>query len=94
MDRRARATIGWVKNEPRPRFVRFVAEPVLHGELFRPLRDPALFARVQLDREAHTLVWPSGADFDPTTLHDWPEHAAALAARARQWEPADNTTLR
>jgi pimeloyl-ACP methyl ester carboxylesterase len=22
-----------------------------------------------------TLVRPNGADFDPATLHDWPEHA-------------------
>ena len=61
-------------------------EPVLAGELYRPLRDVALFARVRIDPEVHTLVWPNGADFDPATLHDWPEQAEALAARARQWE--------
>ena len=42
-------------------------EPVLAGELFGPLRDRLFFERVQLDIEAHTLVWPNGADFDPTT---------------------------
>jgi hypothetical protein len=47
-------------------------EPVLHGELYAPLRDPDFFARVALDPEAGTLVWPNGADFDPATLHDWP----------------------
>lgn len=56
-------------------------EPVLYGELLRPLRDPAVFAGVRSDPEVHTLVWPSGADFDPATLHDWPQHAAELAAR-------------
>ena len=61
-------------------------EPVLAGELYRPLRDLALFNRVQIDPEAHTLVWPNGADFDPATLHDWPKQAEALAAHARQWE--------
>jgi len=61
-------------------------EPVLAGELYRPLRDAALFNQVQIDSEVHTLVWPNGADFDPATLHDWPEHAEALATRARQWE--------
>jgi hypothetical protein len=34
------------------------------------------------------MVWPNGADFDPATLHDWPKYAAALAARARSWQPA------
>src|SRR4051812_4978355 len=61
-------------------------KPVLAGELFGPLRDLAVFNRVRLDEEVHTLVWPNGADFDPATLHDWPDHAQALAARARQWE--------
>ena len=61
-------------------------EPVLAGELYRPLRDSALFNQVQVDPEVHTLVWPNGADFDPATLHDWPKHAEPLAARARQWE--------
>ena len=59
-------------------------EPVLAGELYRPLRDPALFNRVQLDPEVHTLVWPNNADFDPATLHDWPTQAEALAVRARR----------
>jgi len=63
-------------------------EPVLAGELFGPLRDEKVFQQVRLDSEAHTLVWPNGADFDPTTLHDWPKHAAALAARAREWQGA------
>lgn len=63
-------------------------EPVLAGELFGPLRDPAVFNLVRLDPEAHTLVWPNGADFDPATLHDWPRHAVALAARAREWQAA------
>jgi hypothetical protein len=32
------------------------------------------------------LVWPNGADFDPATLHDWPQYAEALIARAQEWE--------
>jgi uncharacterized protein YkuJ len=60
--------------------------PVLRGELFGPLREPALFDQVRVDPEVHTLVWPNGADFDPATLHDWPRYAASLAERARQWE--------
>jgi hypothetical protein len=61
-------------------------EPVLAGELYRPLRDLALFNLVRIDPEVHTLVWPNGADFDPATLHDWTKQAEALALRARQWE--------
>jgi hypothetical protein len=60
--------------------------PVLAGELFGPLLDPSLFNQVAIDPEVRTLVWPNGADFDPATLHDWPDHAEALAARARNWE--------
>lgn len=60
--------------------------PVLRGELFGPLRDPAFFARVTIDAEIKTIVWPNGADFDPATLHDWPAYCDALAARAREWE--------
>jgi hypothetical protein len=60
--------------------------PILAGELYGPLRDPAIFDQVQLDPEVQTLVWPNGADFDPATLHDWPQHLEALLARARRWE--------
>ena len=60
--------------------------PVLAGELFGPLRDPELFERVQLDLEVRTLTWPNGADFDPATLHDWPEHAPGLEQLARRWQ--------
>jgi hypothetical protein len=45
--------------------------PALWGELYAPLRDPALFSQVRISPEVHTLVWPNGADFDPETLHDW-----------------------
>jgi hypothetical protein len=60
-------------------------QPILSGALFRPLRDLATFNQVRIDPEVHTLVWPNGADFDPATLHDWPEYEAALIARAEQW---------
>jgi hypothetical protein len=60
--------------------------PVLAGEMYGPLRDLSLFNQVHLDPEVHTLIWPNGADFDPATLHDWPELEAALIARAQKWE--------
>ena len=58
--------------------------PVLEGELYGPLRDPAVFQQVRIDPEVHTLVWPNGADFDPATLHDWPEYVDALRTMARR----------
>src|SRR3982751_2292638 len=61
-------------------------QPVLRGELFGPLQDVALFNQVRVDPEVRTLVWPNGADFDPATLHDWPEHAEAFASMAKRWE--------
>ena len=61
-------------------------EPILEGELYGPLRDPTVFSRVVLDPEIHTVVWPCGADFDPATLHDWPEHEAAFRVAAERWK--------
>ena len=60
--------------------------PMLAGEMFGPLRDQAMFRQVSIDPEAHTLVWPNGADFDPATLHDWPDYAEALEMNARDIE--------
>jgi hypothetical protein len=62
--------------------------PVLEGQLYGPLRDLNQFNSVTLDREVHTLVWPNGADFDAATLHDWPEHEAAMVALAQRWAAA------
>lgn len=60
-------------------------EPVLAGELYGPLRDLDFFTRVRLDSEVGTLVWPNGADFDPSTLHAWPEVVHELTEMARRW---------
>jgi hypothetical protein len=60
-------------------------EPILAGEIYGPLRDPSVFASVQIDPEVHTLVWPNGADFDPATLHDWPQHEAGMRELAKKW---------
>jgi len=69
--------------------------PVLEGELFGPLRDLALFNAVEIDADFGTIQWPNGADFDPDTLHDWPNYREAFVAMARQWaktlEPAQHT---
>ena len=59
--------------------------PILAGELYGPLRDLKLFNQVKIDSDAHTLVWPNGADFDPAILHDWPEYESAFLEFARRW---------
>ena len=61
-------------------------EPLLHGQIYGTLRDPKIFSQVRIDPEIRTIVWPNGADFDPATLHDWPEHAPALIELAKTWE--------
>ncbi len=67
--------------------------PILDGELFAPLRDKEVFARVRLDRQWHTLVWPNGADFDPETLHEWPKYVDALQAQIRRGTGSSPRTL-
>ncbi len=59
--------------------------PVLKGEIYGALRNEALFDRVTIDEEVHTLVWPNGADFDPAVLHDWPHLGPELARLAQGW---------
>jgi uncharacterized protein DUF2442 len=63
-------------------------QPILKGQIYGPLRDLQLFNRVRIDPEVHTLVWPNGADFDPATLHDWPDHEAAWITNAAKWDRA------
>jgi hypothetical protein len=60
-------------------------QAILEGELFGPLRDVFLFNQVRIDPEVHTLVWPNGADFDPATLHNWPERLPELKRMSRRW---------
>lgn len=50
------------------------------GGVFQPLQDPDFFARVSVDREAGTLVWPNGADLDPDMLYE-AAHSTTSARR-------------
>ena len=63
--------------------------PVLEGDMYGPLQDLSLFNQVAIDPEVHTLTWPNGADFDPATLHDWPEHKDQFIDMAKQWALSD-----
>ncbi len=40
----------------------------LHGEMFEPLRDTALFDGVRVD-EFGAITWPNGADLAPDALY-------------------------
>lgn len=62
--------------------------PILVGTMFGPLKDPELFRQVRVDPEVHTIVWPNGADFDPETLHNWPDYERAWIERAQSWKAA------
>ncbi len=61
-------------------------EPLLHGPLYGPLKDPDTFRKVFVDNEVATIAWPNGADFDPATLYHWENYAAELEKRALQWK--------
>ena len=62
--------------------------PILYGKTYGPLRDPELFKRVSIDPDFETLVWPNGADFDPATLHDWPQELPGFLAFAEKCKQA------
>ena len=63
-------------------------EPLLYGEMFGPLRDPGVFARVRIDPDWHTVVWPNDADLHPDTLYEWNSVKDEMAERAREWATA------
>lgn len=51
----------------------------MRGPVFDHARNPEGFAKVSVDRETGTVVWPGGADLAPDTLYErvrtgaWPE---------------------
>lgn len=47
-------------------------EPLLTGEVFEPLGDKDLFAKLTIDPISKTIVWPNGADLAPEALYDLP----------------------
>jgi hypothetical protein len=41
------------------------------GGVFAPLEDKAFFARVSVNAELGTIVWPNDVDFDPEVLYSY-----------------------
>ncbi|MBI5839458.1 MAG: DUF2442 domain-containing protein [Chloroflexi bacterium] len=62
--------------------------PLLEGPIFKPLRDPAYFARVVLDPVLGTVVWPNEADFAPEALYELPAEKKKTKPRTRKRELA------
>jgi hypothetical protein len=52
--------------------------------VFEPLVDSDYFARVIVDREAGTIVWPNGADMAPEPLYAEARRNLSRATGARQ----------
>ena len=42
----------------------------LKGPVFEPLSDPEFFARLAVDPDLETVVWPNGADLAPEYLFE------------------------
>ena len=57
-------------------------EPLLSGPAIADLRDPGLFAQVEVDEFAATTVWPR-ADLDPRRLRNRPTGHPAGTVRYR-----------
>lgn len=51
--------------------------------VFEPFKDPPVFAKVQVDRQFGTLVWPNGLDMAPEMLYE-----KALENPVREPSPA------
>ncbi|MGI8593509.1 MAG: DUF2442 domain-containing protein [Solirubrobacteraceae bacterium] len=49
---------------------------MLEGPVFKPLRDPVVFAQVAVDEYGETIIWPNGADIDPEVLYGLGEPAS------------------
>lgn len=53
---------------------------------FNDTTEPAMRqADLDVDLPESDIHRNCGADFDPATLHDWPENLPALESMARQW---------
>jgi hypothetical protein len=46
-----------------------VSEHIPFDGVFADLRDPAYFARIRVEPDLGTIVWPNGADLDPDVLY-------------------------
>jgi hypothetical protein len=58
----------------------------LHGPVFEPLKNQAMFSSFSVDNELETLVWPNGADLAPEYIFFQAfKHAPDLQEQFRKW---------
>jgi hypothetical protein len=58
----------------------------LHGPVFEPLKDVAVFARLRVDEELQTITWENGADLAPEYIYFQAfKSDAELAPQFRAW---------
>jgi hypothetical protein len=57
------------------------------GGVFTPLQDQAFFARVSVDADAGTIVWPNGVDLDPDMLYGAAHGASVRLSAAPAQRP-------
>jgi hypothetical protein len=57
-------------------------ERYLKGPIYEPVREPKGFAKLRVDHELGTIVWPNGADFAPDTLYVLPDERGDAAQPA------------
>lgn len=43
--------------------------PLLDTPAFAPLRDPAVFEQVRVDKETGSIAWPGDVDLDPDVIY-------------------------
>lgn len=52
----------------------------LWGTMFEPLKNVEMFAKLRVDGDLDTIVWPNGADLSPQWLHEQLEARAKATA--------------
>lgn len=58
-------------------------EGKLSGPIFEPLKEVGTFAKVSVDPELETVVWPNGADLAPEFLKELHNKQMQLTQKAR-----------
>lgn len=58
--------------------------PLVEGTVFELLRDPLLFAQVQVDPAVGTVVWLNGANLAPEAVYELPDEREISAKEVKR----------